>query len=119
MIQYYPLLILLSFAPCIQQEKSVYQPGIDVSTFFSCLTSIPDEDAAFSVTLFDDLPVNVNPGYIFDLRTGSTGHCFLGLKKRNGLKSTEEFFVLASSKPYSILGMPVTGKIVDNSGHKY
>jgi hypothetical protein len=116
---YYPLIILLSLSPCFYPEKSGSLPGIDVVTYLSCFSAIPDKAATCTVTLFDDLPVNDNPDYIFDLRTGLTGHCFLRLRKTNGTKSAEQYIGFTASKPIAILGLPVTGKIVDNSGHKY
>lgn len=103
----------------VNYETSSTRPGIDVTAFMKCFSQIPDAGATCSVMIFTDLPVNDDPSYIFNILTGATGHCFLQLTKSNGAASVSQTFGFTTSKPLAVLGLPVAGKIVDNTGHKF
>ena len=103
----------------ITYDQTSTKPGIDVSAFMKCFSTIPDAGAECSVTILDDLPVNDNPSYIFNILSGATGHTFLQLTKTNGTQSVTQIIGFTTSKPLAVLGLPVAGKIVDNTGHKY
>jgi len=103
----------------INFETSYSKPGIDVNAFMKCFASIPDAGSTCSITVYTDLPVNDNPQYIFNILTGATGHAFLSLTKTNGAQSVTQYIGKTTSKAIAVLGFPVTGKIVDNTAHKY
>ncbi|MBS1948701.1 MAG: hypothetical protein JST47_13135 [Bacteroidetes bacterium] len=103
----------------INYSTEYAKPGIDVNAFMKCFSTIPDDGATCSVTIFTDLPVNDDPEYIFNILTGATGHCFLQLTKTNGTQSVTQIVGKTTSKVVAVLGFPVPGKIVDNSIHKY
>ena len=116
---FFPVLFFPFLIPTDKPDRSASQPGIDISSYLSCFLAIPDKGAECSLTLYDDLPVDDDPGFIFDLKTGRTGHCFLRLCKKNEGKSAQQYIGFTASRGYAIFGLPIAGKIVDNSGHKF
>jgi len=105
----------------INFESSSYSPGIDVSSYLKCFSTLPDAGAYCSVTIYCDLPVNDDPSIIFNWYTGATGHVFLQLTKTNIDKTITQYLGFQPQKPLQSMtaSLPVASKIVDNGGHKW
>jgi hypothetical protein len=105
----------------INFETSSYSPAIDINAYLKCFSTLPDNGATCSITIYCDLPVNDDPSVIFNWYTGATGHVFLGLSKTNIDRTINQFIGFQPQKPFQsiIAGVPVASKMVDNGGHKW
>jgi hypothetical protein len=114
-----------SGTPVIQIDYDNYagRESIAVEEYVKCFDAIADASAKCSITLYADIPVDSDPNKLFDFRTGSPGHTFIGILKMNsdGTQAVQQFigFYPKSGWKSGLTDAPVEGKFVDDSGHEF
>jgi hypothetical protein len=105
----------------IDEESFGDDPSIEVEKYVGCFDKIPDAGATCSIEIFTDIPVDSDPNKIFDINSGSPGHCFIQLKKSNGSEGVLQNlgFYPKSGFKVSLTNAPVDAKFVDDGGHEY
>ena len=104
----------------VVEVESNDDPAIKVEDYIQCFSSVPDEGATYQVTIFSDIPVNNNPGKMFEWATGSPGHSFIQLTKSSDNFSIQQSFGFYPQISWQILtSHPCASKIVDNGGHRF
>ncbi|GAC1424576.1 MAG: hypothetical protein NVSMB67_25120 [Flavisolibacter sp.] len=105
----------------IKLETYVNHPAIDLLAYLKCFDDVSGDKATCSVEIYSDLPVNGDPTKIFDWKTESPGHCFLQIKKANGIKSiTQNIGFYPNTNWKNILSAtPVDSKFVDDGNHEF
>lgn len=101
--------------------ESNSQPGIDITKYIKCFSSVSNQNAVYKVTIYSDIPVNGNPNDLFNFNTGEVGHTFLQLTKTSGSNSVTQnlgFYPQTGWKSI-VANSPVTSKMVDNAGHEF
>jgi hypothetical protein len=109
----------------IQVDVDTYvdHPAINVDQYLKCFSGIPDQGSTCSIEIFTDIPVDSDPGKLFNWQTRSPGHTFLQLKKLNadGTQMVIQnigFYPTANWK--NILDAdPVDSKMVDDGDHEF
>jgi hypothetical protein len=109
----------------IQVDVDTYvdHPAINVDQYLKCFSGIPDQGSTCSIEIFTDIPVDSDPGKLFNWNTESPGHTFLQLKKLNsdGTQMVIQnigFYPKANWK--NILDAdPVDSKMVDDGDHEF
>jgi hypothetical protein len=109
----------------IQVDVDTYvdHPAIDVDQYLKCFSSIPDQGSSCSIEIFTDIPVDSDPGKLFNWQTRSPGHTFLQLKKLNAdgtqmIIQNIGFYPTANWK--NILDAdPVDSKLIDDGDHEF
>lgn len=105
----------------VDVELQDTDPAIDIAKYMKCFSNIPDAGATATIEIFVDIPVNSDPGKIFNWDLGSPGHSFIQLKKQNGGQSVMQnigFYPVNGFKTV-LRPEPVAGKFVNNNGHEY
>ncbi len=103
----------------IEVESNDDSP-IKVSDYTKCFSTVPDANATYQITLYADIPVNGDPGQLFNYSTGEVGHTFVQLRKVSGSSSVQQnigFYPVTGWK--SLSSANVDSKMVDNAGHKF
>lgn len=93
---------------------------IKVADYTKCFSTVPDANATYQITLYADIPVNGDPGQLFNYSTGEVGHSFVQLRKVNGSNSVQQnigFYPVTGWK--SLSSANVDSKMVDNAGHEF
>ena len=104
----------------IDFEDLRYLGSIDLKQYLSCFSKIPDAGASYTMKLLVDIPVDDDPSAYFNWKTGSPGHTFLQIEKKNGSQIIQQnigFYPATRWKTLTTL--PVTGKFVDNGEHEF
>lgn len=92
--------------------------AINLNKYIKCFDNLPNNGAVYSITIYADIPVNSNSNVA--ALGGTPGHAFITLTKTNGSSSvTQTFGFYPQSGIKSILDVPTTSKMNDNSGHEY
>lgn len=103
----------------IEVEPNDNSP-IKVSDYTKCFSTVPDANATYQITLYADIPVNGDPGQLFNYSTGEVGHSFVQLRKVSGNASVQQnigFYPVTGWK--SLSSANVDSKMVDNAGHEF
>ena len=93
---------------------------IDLKKYLACFDKIPDQGATCIITLLTDIPEDDNPNSFFNWKTGSPGHTFLQLGKKNGNTNIQQsigFYPATSWK--TLIDLPVEGRFADNGEHEF
>ncbi len=103
----------------IEVESNDDSP-IKVADYTKCFSTVPDANATYQITLYADIPVNGDPGQLFNYSTGEVGHTFVQLRKSSGSTSVQQnigFYPVTGWK--SLSSYNVDSKMVDNAGHEF
>jgi hypothetical protein len=104
----------------VDRENQDLLNEIDIKRYVSCFNSIPDAGATCSIEISADIPVDDNPNAFFDFRTGSPGHVFLTIRKKNGSQQASQNIGFYPKSGYKAMTYaPTAGKLVDNAGHEF
>ena len=93
---------------------------IKVEDYVKCFETVPDANATYQIKLYADIPVNGDPGQLFNTSTGQVGHTFIQLIKSSGSTSIQQnigFYPETGWK--SLSSYSVDSKVVDNAGHEF
>ena len=104
----------------IDFEELNDQGTIDLKKYLACFDKIADQGSTCTITLLTDIPEDDNPNSFFNWKTGSPGHTFLQLGKKNGNTSIQQsigFYPASSWK--TLIDLPVEGRFADNGEHEF
>lgn len=107
----------------VDVDTYVDHPAIDVGQYLKCFDGIADAGAVCSVELLTDIPVDSDPGKLFNYQTRSPGHTFLQLRKSNA-DGTQVIVQNIGFYPQSnwseiLDSNPVDSKMVDDGDHEF
>jgi hypothetical protein len=104
----------------VDMETQDTREGIDIQKYIKCFSNIPDQGAICSIEISADIPVDANPNAFFDFATGSPGHVFITLTKKNGSRQASQNIGFYPKSGYKAMTYaPTGGKLVDNAGHEF
>ena len=95
----------------IDFEELLDQTTIDLKKYLACFNNIPDQGATCTISLLTDIPDDEDPNSFYNWQTGSPGHTFLQLGKKNGSQNVEQiigFYPAHSWK--TLVNLPVEGR---------
>lgn len=104
----------------IDFEDLRYMEAIDLKQYLNCFSKIADAGASYTMKLLVDIPVDEDPTAYFNWSTGSPGHSFIQIVKKNGTQSIQQnigFYPATRWK--TVTTLPVAGKFVDNGQHEF
>ena len=104
----------------VDMETQDVKDGIDIQKYVACFNSVPDAGATCTIELSTDIPVDANPNAFYDFNTGSPGHSFITITKKNGSQTVSQnigFYPKSGYKASTFA--PTAGKLVDNAKHEY
>ena len=104
----------------IDFEHLLDQATIDLKKYLACFETIADQGATCTLKLSTDIPEDDNPNSFFNWQTGSPGHTFLQLGKKNGNNSIQQNIGFYPVSPWkTLIDLPVEGRFADNGGHEF
>lgn len=107
----------------VDVDTYVDHPAIDIEKYLNCFSGIPDQGAICSIEIFTDIPVDSDPGKLFNWQTRSPGHTFLQLKKSNpdGTQVVMQNIGFYPQENWKNIldANPVDAKLVDDGGHEF
>ncbi|PZR29109.1 MAG: hypothetical protein DI535_03595 [Citrobacter freundii] len=105
----------------VEFESQFADPAIDVDAYLKCFSQIPDAGAICTIAIFSDIPVDGDPNKMFNFMSGSPGHAFIRIEKKNGGQGIKQYFGMYPAEGWKtndmVNGTPA--KLVDNSNHEY
>jgi len=108
-------------AMIVDFEQQYDDPAIDVERYLRCFSNIPDAGATCTIAIYSDLPVDGDPDVFFNYNSGSPGHAFIRIEKRNGSQYAKQYIGLYPKTAWktTLTTAPIDGKLVDNKQHEY
>ncbi|NTS41946.1 hypothetical protein HRG84_13600 [Flavisolibacter sp. BT320] len=104
----------------VDMETQDLREGIDINKYVACFSSIPDAGSSCSIEISTDIPVDDNPNAFYNFSTGSPGHAFITITKKNGAKYVSQNIGFYPKSGYKAMTYaPTAGKLVDNAKHEF